>query len=136
MKLTCRLRSLATHQKIKRVFKNELPESDLVPVDHNDRIHIYKRENRLNDHSTYLTQYFFSLSPTGDKLNLTAKNLLERFSHTEFFMELKLFLSKGNAIELNEYGHLKLFDIINSRSEQRMYELLLRETQYSKLKMT
>ena len=130
MKWIYLLNSLIAYQGFIKNDSYKLSNSDLIPVDNNDKIYIYKRETKLNDHSVYLTQYFFSLSRNGTIVKLTTENLLVKFSREEFFMELKLFLSKGNLIELDEYGHLKLFAIINSRAAHRTYEILLRDAAY------
>ena len=58
--------------------------------------------------------------------------MMDNYRYSGCFLNLQLFLNSENVIGLNEYGHYRLFDIINSHTEKRAYQLLKYKTLLSK----
>ena len=114
------------------VSRKELLDKELILVDHNEMIYIYKKECEVSQYGTYFTQYFFRKEPNAPLSKLCKEALLESYRHTSSFLELQVFLNSKNIIQLNNYGHLRLFDIINSHADRKAYQLLKYETFLSK----
>ncbi len=114
------------------IKNQELLNTELKLVDHNDMIYICKKEVEVAQFGIYFTQYYFKKEESDSAIRLTKENLIRNYKNSGFILALKVFLNTYKVIRLNEYGHLCLFDIINSHAEKRAYQLLEYEALHAK----
>ena len=110
------------------IVNNELLGSELILVDNNEMIYIYKKECEIPQFRMYFTQYYFRQQPDAPLQKLDKEPLLDTYKNASCFFELQLFINSKNVVQLNEFGHLRLFDIINSHADRKAYQLLKYET--------
>lgn len=110
----------------------DLLKGDLILIDHNEMLYLYKRELEITEFGVYFTQYYFQKSLNDPIQKLSKLQLLETYRYSGCFLNLQLFLNSENILGLNEDRHYRLFDIINSHTEKKAYQLLKYEAFLSK----